>query len=1135
MITPMIGDGFRGSASYRALRRGLSGAEKRHRATHLAGSSKAVLVAALAEDLRVPVVVLAATAERAEAWHADLEALLGEGAAGLYPPWEILPYENRPPQREVVGQRLEFLAGLLDGRIAVGVTSVRAAIQRIPSPAALESRLLRLAVGERIELDRLAARLVALGFEREAMVSEVGTFSVRGGIVDVFGFRLDQPVRIELEADRLESIRVFDLATQRSVDVLDRVEILPARERIGGSIGDQELAGIADQGAALGADLELRSLAEHIHPDALVVLDESDRVDTQLEAAWSEIVARHGEAAWDREVPSPEFLYDDAARFHDSLAPFRRLDLYALHLEREAGPPTVRFRTREPEPIQRSTARLAEALRHHLAAGERPIVLCDNLGQLERLEELLPRDVAESISLAVGALEGGFIEGEVGLAVYTDHEIFARRRRVRRRRRYAAGAPVEHLTQIAPGDFLVHLEYGIGRFEGLERLTLAEGGEVEVIKLAYAEGDVLYVPVEQLARIEKYTSEEGKPPTLHRLGSGHWERQKARTTEAIAALAEELLRVHAAREIAEGFAFSEDTAWQREMESAFLYEDTPDQRAAAEAVKRDMERRKPMDRLLCGDVGYGKTEVAIRAAFKAVQDGKQVAVLVPTTVLAVQHLETFRERLADYPVRIEMLSRFNTPAERRSILAAIADGTVDIAIGTHALLSPTVTFADLGLVVIDEEHRFGVRSKERLKSLKSAVDVLALSATPIPRTLQMSLMGLRDMSVIETPPRDRTPIVTWVSEFDDELVEEAIRRELDRGGQVFFVHNRVQTIDAARRLVERMVPEARLGVAHGQMRERDLEAVMLTLFHGEIDVLVTTAIIESGLDVPSANTILVGRADRFGLADLYQLRGRVGRSYHRAFCYLLTPPRDMMTPEAEKRLRVLEEHTELGAGYRIALRDLELRGAGNLLGPEQAGFIAAVGFETYLRLLEETVRSIRGEEETRLPEPELAFDADAYFPDRYVPDGQQKLGLYRRLARLKTPEAIVDFARELADRYGPLPTPARHLLDAARLKALGARAGVARIRVRPREAEAELRWPAGIEPRFAPTHFAPTHFVGAPPPPMDGPEVEVTVRRVAPLHIAFKAQDEATLIAALFEGLQAWGPVPILTLDRAGA
>ncbi len=1119
MLIAAIEERFRASASYRALRRALEQGTRRARATNLAGSSRAVLAAALAEDLGAPVVALAATAERAESFHADLEALLGEERVGLYPPWETLPYEERAPRREVVGQRLEFLAGLLDRRTAIGATSVRAMIQRIPSAAALASRLLRIAAGDRIPLERLAARLAALGFEREAMVSEVGTFSVRGGIVDLYGFRHEHPVRIELEDDRVASLRAFDLATQRSVGTLDRIEVLPARERIDPAAA--ALAGLGHGGTddrrdneGDAADRDLHSLADHFHPDTLVVVDDPARVEEEARRAWDEIVARHGEASWEREVPPPEHLYDDPARLTGTLGGFRRLDLHGLHLEGEEGAPAFRFATREPEPVQRSMARLAEALRHHLAAGHAPVVLCDNYGQLERLEELLPRDVAEATVLAVGALEGGFLEHEVGLAVYTDHEIFVRRRRVRRRRRYSAAAPVEHLTQIAPGDFLVHLEYGIGRYEGLERLALSEGSHVEVLKLAYAEGDVLYVPVEQLGRIEKFTSEDGKPPALHRLGSGHWERQKAKAQAAIAELAEELLRVHAARELAPGHAFPEDTAWQREMESAFLYEDTPDQRAAAEAVKRDMERRRPMDRLLCGDVGYGKTEVAIRAAFKAVQEARQAVILVPTTVLAVQHLETFRERLADFPVRIEMLSRFNTPAERRTILAGIADGSVDIVIGTQALLSPTVTFAELGLVVIDEEHRFGVRAKERLKALKAAVDVLALSATPIPRTLQMSLMGLRDMSVIETPPRDRMPIVTWVSEFDEELIEEAVRRELDRGGQVFFVHNRVQTIDAARSMLERLVPGARVGTAHGQMKERDLEQVMLQLFHREIDVLVTTAIIESGLDVPSANTILVNRSDRFGLADLYQLRGRVGRSHRRAYCYLLTPPREAMTPEAEQRLRVLEEHTELGAGYRIALRDLELRGAGNLLGPEQAGFIAAVGFETYLRLLEETVRTLRGEEETRLPEPELAWDADAYLPDRYVPDGQQKLALYRRLARLADAAALDDFARELADRFGPLPDPARHLLDAARVKALGARAGVARIRVRPRAAEAELRWPAGVEPRLK----AGVVFEG----------VDVTVRRVEPLHLALAARDHETLIAALLEGLQAWTPEPIL-------
>ena len=1057
MIIEDIAIRFRASPAFRAVRRALSetgptGAPVR--ATNLAGSSKGVLAAALAEDLAAPVLVVAPTAERGEAWVADLESLLGEGSVGWYPQWEILPYESRAPQREIEGQRLEFLAGLLEGSVRVGVTTARAVLQKILPPAALSERLLRLAPGDRADLDDLARRLVGMGFEREAMVAEVGTFSIRGGIVDVFGYRYDDPVRLELVGDRVESIRAFDLGTQRSLAPLPRVEILPARERP---------APTGEGGGGETAGGTLTALSAWLHPDTLVVRDEPARVAAAAAEAWEEVVRRHREAAEERAVSPPEALWLDPEGLDRGLAPYRGLALEALHMQGDEA--AIRFATREPEPVHRSMKRLGEVLRHDLASGILPVVLCDNLGQLERLEELLPADVREA-RLAVGALEGGFRVADAGLAVYTDHEIFDRRRRVRRRRRYASGVSVEHLTQIEPGDYLVHMDYGIGQYEGLERLKLTGDGEVEALKLRYADDEALYLPVEQLARVEKFTSEDGRVPAIHRLGSGHWERQKAKTEAAIQELAEELLELHARRETARGFAFGSDTQWQREMESAFLYEDTPDQRAAAEAVKRDMERPRPMDRLVCGDVGYGKTEIAIRAAFKAVQDGKQVAVLVPTTVLATQHQETFRERLADFPVEIRALSRFNTAAESRAVLQAVAGGTVDIVIGTHRLLSKDVEFADLGLVVIDEEQRFGVRHKERLRQLRASVDVLTLTATPIPRTLQMSLMGLREMSLIETAPRDRTPIVTWVSEFDEELIEEAIRREVDRGGQVFYVHNRVQTIEAAGKLVRELVPGVRVAVAHGQMPERELEQVMLQLFHHEIDVLVTSAIIESGLDVPSANTMVVARADRFGLADLYQLRGRVGRSYHRAYCYLLTPPRERMTEEAEKRLRVLEEHSDLGAGYQIALHDLEMRGAGNLLGADQSGFIAAVGFETYLRLLEETIAGLKGEAERPSAKTELAFDADAFLPDQYVPDAQQKLALYRRLSRLRAAEAVDDFRHELEDRYGPLPEPAAHLVDAARFKILAERAGLARIRIRPRGASAELRWPPGVEPRL---------------------------------------------------------------------
>jgi transcription-repair coupling factor (superfamily II helicase) len=1109
MRIPAIATRFRASPSYRGVRRALASGDSVH-ASNLAGSSKAILAAAIADDLSAPVLVLTASNDAAETWATDLEALVGETSVGLFPQWEILPYEDRSPQREIEGQRLEFMVGLLERTIAIGVAPARAVAQRVLAPAALNTRIVRLATGGRVDLEDLALRLTEMGFEREAMVAEVGTFSVRGGIVDVFSYRYSHPVRIELADDEIASIRSFDLATQRSVESLDRVEILPARERTVSQPADE-----SDEASAASHDL--KPVADYLHPDCVIVVDEPERVKAALENGWEEVVRRYGEADDDRSLLPPDELYLDPAGVERSTASFRRLDVEALHMIDPGGGATAtRFATREPEPIQRSVPRLIELLRGDLAGSVQPVILCDNWGQLERLAELLPTDLG-AVTLDVGALNGGFVDGDAGLAVYTDHEIFARRRRPRRRRRYASAPAELHLTEVAAGDFLVHLDYGVGRYTGLERLRLADHGEVEALRLEYDAGEVLYVPVEQIGQVEKFSSPEGTVPSLHRLSSPRWERQKARTRAAIAELTEELLQLHAKRELAPGFGFSADTDWQRDMEAAFVYEDTPDQRAATDAVKRDMERPRPMDRLICGDVGYGKTEVAIRAAFKAVQDGKQVAVLAPTTVLAAQHLETFGERLADYPVKIGMLSRFNTASENRAVIKELRTGGLDIVIGTHRLLSSDVAFADLGLIVVDEEQRFGVRHKERLRALKTSVDVVTLSATPIPRTMQMSLMGLREMSLIETPPRDRTPIVTWVALYDEELIDEAIRREVDRGGQVFFVHNRVQTIDATRRRLERLVPDLRLAVAHGQLPGHELETVMMRFFRGEIDVLVTTAIIESGLDVPTANTIIVDRADRFGLADLYQLRGRVGRSHHRAYCYLLSLPRRAMTRDAERRLKVIEEHTDLGAGYRIALHDLEMRGAGDLLGADQSGFIAAVGFETYLRLLEETVRDLKGEDEKASAPPELVFDADAYLPTEFVPDDQQKLALYRRLARLRDVGAIDDFAAELEDRYGPLPDPARHLCTAARFKALGTATRLERLRLKPHRARAELRWPVGVEPRLKAIRAA------------AGELVELTVQRVDPLHLVLAAPDYPTLLEVLEAGLRAWVPDSIVT------
>jgi transcription-repair coupling factor (superfamily II helicase) len=729
--------------------------------------------------------------------------------------------------------------------------------------------------------------------------------------------------------------------------------------------------------------------------------------------------------------------------------------------------------------------------------------LCDNAGQLERLEELVGVGAA---TLAVGALDGGFVLPS--LRVLTDHEIFRRARRLRRPRRYRAAATAA-TRPLVPGDFVVHLEHGIGIYRGLQRIVVGEG-TLEVAVVEYEGGDRLNVPLYRLDLLEPYRSAgdgDAPPPRLHRLGSTTWQRQRAKAKAAIRALAEELLDLYARREVTQGFALPPDTPWQRELESAFLYEDTPDQVRGTLEVKRDLERPRPMDRLLVGDVGYGKTEVAVRAAFKAVQAGKQVAVLVPTTILAEQHGRTFRERLAEFPVRTEVLSRFRGANEQRAVLERLTRGEVDIVIGTHRLLSADVRFADLGLLVVDEEHRFGVRHKERLKALKLAVHVLTLTATPIPRTLHLSLAGLRDLTLLETPPKDRSPVLTFIEPWDDALLEEAMARELDRGGQVYFVHNRIETIDTIASRVRALAPRARVEVAHGRMRETELDRAMARFVGGEVDVLVSTMIVEAGLDVPNANTMIVDRADRFGLAQLYQLRGRVGRSHRRAYCYLLVP--DHIDADAEERLRVLEHHTDLGSGYRIALRDLEIRGAGNLLGREQSGHAQAVGFDTYLRWLQETVGTLktrRGQGDGAAPReavgqgggtaggsapPEVVLDLPAYLPDAYVPDEEAKIELYRRLARLSTLCEIQAVREELRDRFGPLPDDAQRLVLVAELRALGARAGLETILLKSDEARLTFRPEA--RPRLARLNVA-----------LEAVQFEAEVRRTVPLSLRLR-------------------------------
>jgi len=1060
----------------RALAEGLPASGARQGIAGLPGSSPAVLVAALARRLPQRVfVVVTPTPTDAERWLADLRTLTG--TAVLYPQREALGAEE--PHFEIAGERVETLQLLLSGQARALVTTARAAAERTGVPAALRDMRLVLQAGSGkrdtgyVSLTDAIGRLHDMGYERVPTVTEVAQFSVRGGILDVYGFGMAAPARLEWWGDDIESLRTFDLDTQRSGDAIERVTILPVRT--------EGLASVPV--GAQHAALQRQSLLDLLPSDALLVLEQESALGQEVERAWAE-AAHHLEVArrLGEEPPAREALFVDPAAWRAQLVRFPRIAL-------DPADADARFPIAPPEPVDRDIKRLRQVV-----ATEPPtVILCDNEGQLERLEELLAGDRA---TLAVGALDGGFVLP--GLRVLTDHEIFRRARRLRRPRRYREATATAATRPLTTGDFVVHLEHGIGIYRGIQTIPVgAEGGTLEVAVVEYEGGSRLNVPLYRLDQLEPYRAAadgDAPPPRLHRLGTTTWQRQRDKTRAAIRQMAIELLDLYARRQLAAGFAFPPDTPWQRELESAFLYEDTPDQRRASEEVKRDMERALPMDRLLVGDVGYGKTEVALRAAFKAVQAGKQVAVLVPTTILAEQHGRTFRERLADYPVRIEVLSRFRGPKDTKQVTRQLGTGEVDVVIGTHRLLSLDVGFRDLGLLIVDEEHRFGVRHKERLKALRLAVDVLTLTATPIPRTLHLSLAGLRDLTLLETPPKDRSPVLTFIEPWDDGLIEEALGRELDRAGQVYFVHNRIETIDTIAERVRALAPpRARIAVAHGKLKESDLDAVMSRFVRGEVDVLVSTMIVESGLDVPNANTMIVNRADQLGLAQLYQLRGRVGRSHRRAYCYLLVP--DLVDAEAEERLRVLEHHTDLGSGYRIALRDLELRGAGNLLGAAQSGHAQAVGFDTYLRWLQETVDALKsgtGEagKRTAAP-PEVVLDLPAHLADAYVPDEAVKLELYRRLARAEAPSEIQAVREELRDRFGPLPDEAQRLLLVSELRALGARVGLEMVLVKGDEAR--LTFARDASPRLAALTAA-----------LDSVQFEAEVRRAVPLSLRLR-------------------------------
>src|SRR6202171_4663780 len=1068
-------------AAISALRRGLAD----EHAAGLTDTAKALVAAQVAAELRRPVVVLVTSGARAETLAASVEffykALAGQEATevAVFPALDALPWQEVASHAEILETRAVTLWRYTSGLARVVVAPIAAARMRLAAAASYAGQARTLARDQEVLLDEFVAHLRRVGYESHDMVEMPGQFMVRGGIVDVFPAEAERPVRLDLFVDSVESLREFDPNTQRSVRPIERVTLPPLLEQPANGARSHD-------GNSGGPAVPLRthSLFD-LREETIVILDEPGAIDETAKEFFANAEASLQEAGNSALDSSPDFApgpANDVIASHfftgdwdRQLSRHARLELDQLPVTREG----IETRTMQTQSTTRYhgnvPAFMAEA-RERIAAGERVLLAAGNLGELERFVDLcheyevpyrlgeieenatsarLSEDSSAGSVPAIVLARAPFVDGVIfpdsHLTIYGTGDLFETQPTgAASRRRPKTASFFSDFSELKPGDYVVHVDHGIGQFEGLHQIENG-GARGEFMRLRYADEAKLYVPLERLDLVQSYRAVEGSKPVLDKLGGTTWTARKARVRKSVEDMADKLLKLYAERKAGEGFAFSPDGAFQGEFEDAFEFDETPDQAIAIADVKRDMERSQPMDRLLCGDVGYGKTEVAMRAAFKAVIDSKQVAVLAPTTVRAFQHYETFRRRFAAFPVTIDMVSRFRSPRELKETLAGVEAGKVDIVIGTHRLLSRDVQFHDLGLLVVDEEQRFGVAHKERVKELKNSVDVLTLSATPIPRTLNMSLVGLRDMSVIETPPKDRLAIQTVVAPFTESLVRRAIEEELARDGQVFLVHNRVETIYSIAALVNQLVPKARVVVGHSQMNEKELESVMLKFVSDEADVLISTTIVENGLDIPRANTILINRADRFGLSELYQLRGRVGRSNQRAYAYLLVPEDVSLTPLAKRRLSALKEFSALGAGFRVAALDLELRGAGNLLGGQQHGHINALGFDLYCQMMERAVSALKGEETKPERRTTINLGLDIRIAQEYNPNENLRLRTYKRIAGITKDAEREEVDRELADRFGPAPPAVGNLLDYALLKGLAERILISSIERRANE------------------------------------------------------------------------------------
>lgn len=964
-----------------------------------------------AMDPRGPALVVAATPEAAERLALDM-SVWSHRPVHLFPASDLY----LPGADPVAAQRMETLAALDDGADAVVVASLPAVLQRVTRKV----ERLTLGQGDTLALSALAPRLAAMGYERSPLVHRRGQFSIRGGILDIFPSTEEVPLRADFFGDQIESLRRFDPESQRSTGSVNRVTVLPT--------GDAE----AEPDA---------TLLDYLTPDAPAVVVEVNAVQAQweefvrvAEAQYAGVAKSSEESVRLRRARPVSETHAEPGLLQVWLAGRRRL--YLDVLQRTNPWDEVRDSFTLPSlPVGIHRGRIDSLARTIVDArgeGTRTVLVS---AQVQRLQELLAEqgvtaatDGSGEVLLVRGEQRAGFRLPDLRLLALTDAEVFGEREVHIQRRRIKDAEPISSLLELKEGDYVVHVNHGIGHFRGLSVIKGTDGIESEFLRIDYAGGDKVYVPTSQMDRVQKYIGNPDSPPAINRLGGPEWARATARARSRARDMARELIALYAIRHKTTVVPCGPDTSWQQEMESGFPYEETPDQLRAVQEVKADLQKPHPMDRLLCGDVGFGKTEVAIRAAFKVVSEGRQAAVLVPTTILAEQHWNTFRERLAAFPLNIEMLNRFRTPKDQKAVVRGLRDGTVDIVIGTHRLLSKDVEFRDLGLLVVDEEQRFGVSHKERIKQLRKNVHVLTLTATPIPRTLHMSLTGIRDMSVMMDPPEGRTPIKTVLTEYSDSLVREAILHEMDRGGQVYFVHNRVENIHQVADGVRRLVPTARVAVGHGQMGGAELEQVMWDFYHRKFDVLVCTTIIENGLDVPNANTIIVNNADRFGLAQLYQLRGRVGRSPRQAFCYLLYRPFKEITEEAAQRLQAIREFSELGSGFRIAMRDLEIRGAGNLLGAEQSGMVASVGFEYYCQLIQQAVNELKGEEPEEFVLPAADIPVPAFIPEAYIEDDATRIAFYKKVTAVRDHEDLKSLQEELEDRFGDPPPPVWNIL-----------------------------------------------------------------------------------------------------------